>query len=708
MQINEIIPRFSGVKPNGKNSYQAKCPCHDDKTASLTISEQNNKILMYCHAGCDVQSICAAVGISQSDLFTEPIPTISSKKETMREVCRYIYTDADGIPIHTTIRYEPKSFRQAALNPNGSIKEWSLKNTNTVLYNLPAVIAAHTVYIVEGEKDADNLKGLGFVATTSPMGASKWKRSYTETLRGKNVIIIPDNDAAGRKHVETVCLALKGNAQSVKIARLTGVPNKGDVSDYLAEAHSYEEAQNMILSLPLTEDLTAVYADTIPTSSVIADVEISDYSDIGVADAFSRYYGGIARFSSSLGWLVWDGKRWDKSDLKAQSVEVSFTDIIREQALKSGDKDYIKFATRMRSYNRVQGVLGIAKSRLEISNDELDSNPCDFNTPAGIVDLKTGKIRPHEPKAFCTKMTGVSPVKQKSELFEKFLDDITLGNAELKKYIQCIAGMSCLGKVYNEVLIIAYGGGHNGKSTLFNTLYEILGDYSGKIPAECLTTKAKNPKNDLAELSGKRLVIASETEEGNRLSTAMLKQVSSTDPLSAEKKFRDPFVFIPTHSLVLYTNHLPKIGSDDNGTWRRLVPVPFTAKIENPQLNLAERLFEEAGGAILQWCIEGAEMFIKNGYRLPENVAVNSAKEQYRAENDWAAQFLDDCCNVAPYQAESGSKMYEAYTAWCLKTGEYKRASRDFAHALEAKGFVRKKVSRGNSWHGVCLLRECQ
>jgi len=704
MTLNEILPRFSGVKANAGGGYQGKCPCHDDKTASLSITEENGKILMHCHAGCSVQNICTTIGITQSDLFYEPsqrfsVPT-QKQKSAGREVCRYVYTDENGAPIHATIRYEPKNFRQAALNPNGTIKEWTLKNTATVLYNLPGIMASQTVYLVEGEKDAENLKALGFAATTSPMGAGHWKQDYSESLRGKDVIIIPDNDTAGLKHAEVVSKALFGIAKSVKTAQISMLPNKGDISDYLLSAQSYEDAVNLISSLELAENL-----NNFNNGQVNHDVQLKDYSDISVAAAFAEYNGMTAKYSPSLGWLVWDRKRWENNDLKAQGLEVAFTDVILDKALQSGDGDYVKFAVRMRSFNRVQGVLGVAKSILEISNDSLDSNPCDLNTPAGIVDLRTGKLRAHDSKAYCTKITAVSPNAERSDLFEKFLSDITLGSKELESYVQCVAGMACLGKVYNEVLIIAYGGGNNGKSTLFNTLYEILGDYSGKIPAECLTTKAKNPKNDMAELFGKRLVIASETEEGNRLSTAMLKQVSSTDPLTAEKKYHDPFVFTPTHSLVLYTNHLPRIGSDDHGTWRRLGPVPFNARIEKPQLNLAERLLEEAGGAILAWMIEGAKMFIKNGYKLPECGAVTDAKEQYRAENDWLSQFFEECCIVESNECESGGKLYEAYSDWCVKTGEYKRCNRDFARALELRGFVKKRGERGATWYGLSVIR---
>ena len=701
MLLNELITRFQGVKANSKDSYQAKCPCHDDKQASLTVSEKDGKILMHCHAGCDVRDVCAAVGLTLNDLFTEPLPPNAKPQE----VARYVYHSADGIPLHATIRLEPKSFRQVALNPNGTVREWTLKNTRTVLYNLPAVMQSQIVYLCEGEKDADNLIRLGFVGTTSPMGAGKWRRDYTDLLQGKDVVILPDNDASGEKHAELVSRALKGIANSVKIALIPGIPNKGDVSDFLKSATSAEEARNMILSLELAENLINIDEDSLPDAPSRA-ITISDHSDVSVADAFADYYGGVTRYSPSLGWVVWDGKRWEESDLKAQALQVRFTHIIRQQALKSGDGDFIKFATKIRSFSRVQGVLGIAKSHLEIDNDSLDCNPFDLNTPAGIVDLRTGQLRPHDPSAYCTKVTAVSPCATRNALFDGFLHDITIGDAELVAYIQCVAGMSLLGKVYSEVLIIAHGGGHNGKSTLFNTLYEILGDYSGKIAAEALTTKAKNPRNDLAELFGKRLVIASETEEGNRISTAMLKQIASTDPITAEKKYRSPFVFTPTHSLILYTNYLPKIGSDDLGTWRRLVPVPFLARIENPQLDLAERLLNEAGGAILQWCIEGARLFIENKFRLPKCAAVESAKSQYKADNDWLSQFLDECCEFGAYKTEYGGKLYEKYAEWCARMGEYKRCNRDFARALEGRGVPRKKTNKGAVWYGLAICDE--
>ena len=129
--------------------------------------------------------------------------------------------------------------------------------------------------------------------------------------------------------------------------------------------------------------------------------------------------------------------------------------------------------------------------------------------------------------------------------------------------------------------MISYGAGSNGKSTFWNSIAGALGSYSGNISADTLTVGCKrNVKPELAEAKGKRLLIAAELEEGMRLNTSTVKQLCSTDEIFAEKKYKDPFSFKPSHTLVLYTNHLPKVGAMDDGIWRRLIVIPFNAKIE--------------------------------------------------------------------------------------------------------------------------------
>jgi len=184
-----------------------------------------------------------------------------------------------------------------------------------------------------------------------------------------------------------------------------------------------------------------------------------------------------------------------------------------------------------------------------------------------------------------------------------------------------ICGLAAIGKVYVEALIIAYGDGRNGKSTFWNAISRVLGLYSGNISADTLTVGCRrNIKPEMAEVKGKRLLIAAEMQEGARLNDSTVKQLCSTDEVFAEKKYKDPFSFKPCHTLVLYTNHLPRVSASDDGIWRRLIVIPFGAKIEGKTdiKNYGEYLYENAGESILAWVIEGAMKVIALGYQIPD------------------------------------------------------------------------------------------
>ena len=248
---------------------------------------------------------------------------------------------------------------------------------------------------------------------------------------------------------------------------------------------------------------------------------------------------------------------------------------------------------------------------LAITPQELDADCYLLCTPEATYDLRLGMAggRAHHPGDFMTKVTSVSPSDKGADLWQKQLDLLFGGDRDLMDYVQLVAGTACIGKVFIEQMIIAYGCGANGKSTFWNTLARVLGTYSGNVSSDALTVgNRRNIKPEMAELKGKRLVIAAELEEGTRLNTATVKQMCSTDEVYAEKKYKDPFSFVPSHTLVLYTNHLPKVGAIDAGTWRRLIVVPFNARITGSGdiKNYAEYLYENAGSAILAWMIEGA------------------------------------------------------------------------------------------------------
>lgn len=464
-------------------------------------------------------------------------------------------------------------------------------------------------------------------------------------------------------------------------------------------------------------------------------VEPPDYSDAGNATVFSRLFRGRLIYVDALGWLWWDGKRWARDDHKATALAIEYTGQMYEDALirysdalhheadikadpdagqdatkraktnVEAAKAYLRHAQQSRNNNRILNMLALSRPTLVVKAEELDSNPFDLNTPAGIVDLKTGDIRPHDPKAYCSQITKAKPGKGGKALWDHFLETITCEDEELIDFLQQVAGMALIGAVYEEGIIIAHGGGRNGKSTFFNALADALGDYSGGIAITTLTTDRGSKGASLATLRGKRLVVTGELEEHQRLSIATLKQLGSTDKLTIEEKYHAPETITQSHTLCLFTNHLPRVGSTDGGTWRRLTVIPFNATIEASAgiQNYAEVLAKKAGGAILTWAIDGAVRFCRNGYKLDKPQAVERVTQEYREREDWLSNFINERCIKGPNERASASALYSVYKEWAASTGDYVRRLNDFNSAMEIAGYQKIRPNNKKSWLGLSI-----
>lgn len=229
--IDSFLARFSKVKKSSKG-WQACCPAHDDRQASLSIAVKDQKILLHCHAGCESAAILAAIGLKMKDLFLTPRPVKNGKSQI---VATYDYIDKAGRLLFQAVRFEPKNFRQRRPDPTGRDGwTWNLKGVDLVPYRLPDILKAPTVFIVEGEKDAESLWSIGLAATCNPMGAGKWRPEFSKYLEGKEVFILPDLDDPGRKHAQDVAAKLHGHALKIKIVELPATPGVKDVSDWLA------------------------------------------------------------------------------------------------------------------------------------------------------------------------------------------------------------------------------------------------------------------------------------------------------------------------------------------------------------------------------------------------------------------------------------------------------------------------------------------
>lgn len=473
----------------------------------------------------------------------------------------------------------------------------------------------------------------------------------------------------------------------------------------------------------------------------------TDYTDVGQVVVLANNFAQRLRFSPATDFIVYNGSYWEESKEMAQGLVHELTvaqseeaerlhddicklmnsnkvfELIAETPKKMVDKimtknqkeifaayndskEYQSFVLKRRNSNFIASALREVKPMVKINPRELDANEFLLNTPSCTIDLTTLEQLAHEPTHYITKETTVDPSNDGAELWKDTLDTFFCGDSELIDYVQQIVGLAAIGKVYIEALIIAYGEGKNGKSTFWNTIARVLGSYSGNMSADVLTTsKGRNVKPEMAEIKGKRLVIASETEDGQRLSTASIKQLCSTDDIYAEKKYKDPFSFVPSHTLVLYTNHLPKVGEIDKGTWRRLIVIPFDAKIttNNDIKNYADYLYDNAGGAILQWIIEGAKKIIDADYKLNPPARVQAAIDSYKEENDWVKHFIDDCCEVGVSYTERSGELYQAYRNYCARTGAYTHTQNSFNSSLESNGFTKNRNRNGVLIYGLRL-----
>jgi putative DNA primase/helicase len=265
-------------------------------------------------------------------------------------------------------------------------------------------------------------------------------------------------------------------------------------------------------------------------------------------------------------------------------------------------------------------------------------------------------------------------------------------------------------------MVIHWGGGSNGKSTLLGALASVLGDYATPLPTGMLTAKNSDSRHpaEIAMLRGARFVVASESEDGAKLREAFVKEITGGDALKARHMYGELFTFKPTHKLQMLTNHKPQIRGSDHGIWRRLLLVPFTvtfgtveevtagkaAHLKDPAL--AEALEREKAG-ILNWIIAGAERWHAEGL-LPPAVVLDAGRA-YREEQDRIGEFIRERCHLNRGAKEALSELYGAYKAWCKEVGIDPLSRDRFGEELEQRvpGFRRGKSNGARYVQGIAL-----
>jgi len=612
MKTEEIIKYFK-VTSLKKNSWQAICPCHDDHQASLTITKEtkNDSTLIHCHAGCEAENILRKVNLEVKDLYNNV-----KKSNAPVEVERYEYTDENDKLVHCKIRYKndfgKKTFKQGSYK--NSKFEYSLKGIKTYLYKLPELIEdishEREIFIVEGEKDVNNLRELGVAATTSPMGAGKWRREYNRYFKDAKVVIIPDNDEPGSSHANLVYQNIKDVAYSVKILNLD-VREKGDVSDWLEARKGITELYSLVANTQTVDK----FAETVSKikEQLNEEKEKNEIEEIMefiytqgdrlrvihehvLIKLLEKYIICVTVTGNKKRYFVFDDGYW-KEKRKDQIAALYF------KWLKPID----------RTNKMVESITDVLFYMDNVAVDDHIFNSKDnkINLQNCTYNLETFKPEPHKPEDYFTYKSDYPYIENaQCPLFMESLRMYSLGSEDWIKAFFEITGYAMTGTFDIQKMFWFTGSkGRNGKGTCIRVIENLVGD---TFTVSDIDTRDFREKFYKLRLKEKRLATAGDLH--NRVANvATLKQLTGGDKQMADVKFGDPISFTNHAKFIFAMNQLPQLHPDENITpiAKRIFILPFDNEIKNPNSEIESKILKELSG-IFNLAIDGLKRLLKN------------------------------------------------------------------------------------------------
>lgn len=455
-------------------------------------------------------------------------------------------------------------------------------------------------------------------------------------------------------------------------------------------------------------------------------------TDLGNAERLIERYGRDMLWVREIGWISWTGTHWDRKngDIAAQIFCHHTARSMRGEVLALGalgpypDEEpdafekrignYAKFAKDSRNSGRLRAMLECAAPMLHADNDDMDQHHFLLNTSAGTLDLQSGGrgdgagdcvgLRRHGREDKITRMgnVGYDP-NAECPRFLQFLHDIQ-PERDIRQFLQRYFGYCLTGAINEQIVVMFYGQGSNGKSTLMDLINYILGDYALVLPFASLLQddrrRGSEATPDLARLPGARFVTAAEPETGARFSESMLKQLTGGEKLTVRHLNKGFFEFYPQFKLCLSFNNKPAIRGQDDGIWRRIVLVPFDQKFvdkekleEFPGAKLKDRGLEKALRAeapgILNWMLDGYRLWAESGLCVPERI--RAATEQYKTESSPVQQFLAACVRRVDGGMVVASKLYDAYKLWCGDNAVDPVSQTAFGYRMRDAGYEKER-----------------
>lgn len=610
--------------------------------------------------------------------------------------------------------------KQKYLNPTG--EELDLYMTLPAREKLQDI--GTPFYFIEGEKKSLSCAQLGYAAI-GLCGVYGWRSKRSEgkivprlselILKDRPCYILFDADKNDNPQVKQAeydfALYLRKRGAKVGIINLPyygknilrGVDNqikdfidKGNLDDlkkdYLENPQSYEE----YIALAKQEK------------------EDSPYTGVWSAEKLVELYGSDIRWCQDIKkWFAWNGKYW-KEDPGALAVERMAKRLTKEM-LKSKDKDIKRHGKVSQSKQRLEEMVELAKSEegVEIPPNEFNIDGYLLNCINGTINLRTGGLLPHNKEHYITRMIKVAyDIKAQCPRWHTFLDEIFGGNQNIISFLQKVAGYCLTDSTEEHCIFILYGTGRNGKNTFLDTLRMLLGEYATVTGAETLMTKRDAdggaPSEHVASLWGKRLAMASESDDKNVISEATIKRVSADRTVRCRFLHANSFEYCPTYKIFLVTNYKPAIHGTDEGIWSKIRLIPFEKFIppEKRIMGYDKILLREEAAGILRWCVEGCLLWQKEGLGMVKEV--EEATSRYREEEDFIGNFLKEIPVLGEFLEVSTLELYSHFKKYSESNGRHYPSQQKFVKYLESRGFKKSQRTFGSEkgrmfWKGIGL-----
>jgi putative DNA primase/helicase len=398
--------------------------------------------------------------------------------------------------------------------------------------------------------------------------------------------------------------------------------------------------------------------------------------DDGNALLFAEQHLDTVRYAiDAKRWHQWDGRRWTPNadtvvlDMARQTVR-SLAQLAAKVTDDDGRRKALSHAFVSSNAGHIEAILRLAKSdpRLAAHVTDFDQNPWLLNTPTGTYDFEHGHFRQHQRDAYLSKITSVGyDAGADAPQFAKFLRWAVGDSDELMEFIQRAVGYAITGDTSEQVFFLLYGTGANGKTTFLNIIETILGDYAWHAEPELLTRREGSHPTGIADLHGKRFIVANETREGGSIDEQTLKQLTGQDTITARRMYQDFFAFRPTHTIFFAVNNRPVITDDSYAMWRRVLLVPFEQRMEPDRQvkDLAEQIVRTEGPGVLRWMVEGAMKWKHEGGLLVPAV-VKMHTENYQVSEDAIGAFIVDYLERVEGAFASTKDIQRAYDSWCF------------------------------------------